>query len=129
MSNTSFDSGIGRAIAELAVAEGARVVITGRNIERGEATVQALRQAGGQATFVPAELSDEAQVQRMIEQTLAEYGVLDVVVNNAGGGATKSGVQPTDGPGARWQKLVGCSFWPPTKPPLSPAPPCLSMAA
>lgn len=107
---TGGNSGIGRAIAELAVAEGARVVITGRNIERGEATMQALRQAGGQAIFVPAELSDEAQVQHVIAQTLAAYGALDVVVNNAGGGATKSGVQPTDGPGTRWQKLVGGNF-------------------
>lgn len=107
---TGGNSGIGRAIAELAIAEGARVVITGRNIERGEATVQALRQAGGQALFVPAELSDEAQVQQVITQTIAEYGALHVVVNNAGGGATKAGVQPADGPGVRWQKLVGGNF-------------------
>ena len=63
---TGGNSGIGRAIAKLAVAEGARVVITGRNIERGEATMQALRQAGGQAIFVPAELSDEVQVQHVM---------------------------------------------------------------
>lgn len=82
---TGGNSGIGRAIAELAVAEGARVVITGRNIARGEATVQALHQAGGQALFVPVELSEEEQVRILIEKTMAEYGALHVVVNLPGG--------------------------------------------
>jgi len=103
---TGGNSGIGRAIAELAVAEGARVVITGRNVARGEATVQALHQAGGQALFVQAELSDEDQVRNVIDQTIATYGALHIVVNNAGGGATKSGVQPEDGPGVRWHKQI-----------------------
>lgn len=107
---TGGNGGIGRAIAELAVAEGARVVITGRNVERGEATVKALRLAGGQAIFVPAELSDEDQARTVIETTIAEYGALHVVVNNAGAGAKKSGVQPEDEPGVRWQKLVGANL-------------------
>lgn len=104
---TGGNSGIGRSIAELAVAEGAQVVITGRNTERGQATEQALRQAGGEARFVAAELSDEAQVRTVIEQTVATFGALHIVVNNAGGGAQKSGVQPADGPGARWNKIIG----------------------
>lgn len=107
---TGGNSGIGRAIAELAVAEGARVIITGRNRERGEATIQALQQAGGHAIFVQAELSDEEQVRNVIDQTIAAYSELHVVVNNAGGGATKSGVQPADGPGVRWQKQIGGNF-------------------
>ena len=107
---TGGNSGIGRAIAELAVAEGALVVITGRNVARGEETVQALRQAGGQALFVQAELSDETEARNVITRTIAEYGALHVVVNNAGAGAQKSGVLPDDGPGVRWQKLVGANF-------------------
>jgi len=107
---TGGNGGIGRAIAELAVAEGAHVVITGRNVARGEATVQALRLAGGEVLFVPAELSDEAQARTVIEMTIAEYGALHVVVNNVGAGAQKSGVQPQDGPGARWNKLIGANL-------------------
>ncbi len=107
---TGGNGGIGRGIAELAVAEGAHVVITGRNVARGEATVQAIQQAGGQAIFVPAELSDEVQAQTVIEATIATYGALHVVVNNAGAGAQKSGVQPQDGPGARWHKLIGANL-------------------
>ena len=107
---TGGNGGIGRGIAELAVAEGAHVVITGRNVARGEATVQALQQAGGQAIFVPAELSDEVQARTVIEATIAAYGALHVVVNNAGAGAQKSGIQPQDGPGARWHKLIGANL-------------------
>jgi NAD(P)-dependent dehydrogenase (short-subunit alcohol dehydrogenase family) len=107
---TGGNGGIGRSIAELAVSEGARVVITGRNVARGEETLQALRQAGGQALFVAADLSVEEQARRVVEQTIAEFGALHVVVNNAGAGAKKSGVQPEDGPGVRWNKLVGANF-------------------
>lgn len=107
---TGGNGGIGRSIAELAVAEGARVVITGRDQVRGEATEQALSQADGQARFVAAELNDEAQVRALIAATVAEFGALDVVVNNAGAGAQKSGVHPEDEPGVRWQKLVGANL-------------------
>jgi len=91
---TGGNGGIGRSIAEQAVAEGARVVITARDTVRGEETVQALRQAGGQALFVAADLSQADQVQQVIAQTIAEFGALHVVVNNAGAGAQKSGVTP-----------------------------------
>lgn len=107
---TGGNGGIGRSIAELAVNEGAKVVITGRNVVRGEETLRALRQAGGQALFVAADLSQEEEARRVIEQTIAEFGALHVVVNNAGAGAQKSGVQPEDGPGVRWDKLVGANF-------------------
>jgi NAD(P)-dependent dehydrogenase (short-subunit alcohol dehydrogenase family) len=107
---TGGNGGIGRSIAELAVVEGARVVITARDVARGKETVQALRQAGGQAIFVPADLSQEDQVRTVIEKTIAEYGALHVVINNAGAGAKKSGVLPEDEPGVRWNKLVGANF-------------------
>ena len=107
---TGGNGGIGRSIAELAISEGARVVITGRNVARGEETLQALHRAGGQALFVAADLSQEEQARRVVDQTIAEFGALHVVVNNAGAGAQKSGVQPEDGPGTRWDKLVGANL-------------------
>jgi NAD(P)-dependent dehydrogenase (short-subunit alcohol dehydrogenase family) len=107
---TGGNGGIGRSIAELAVAEGATVMITGRNVPRGEATVAALQQTGGQAGFVAADLSQEEQVRQVVDQTIDTFGALHVVVNNAGAGAQKSGVQAEDGPGLRWQKLVGANF-------------------
>ncbi|HMN31157.1 MAG TPA: SDR family NAD(P)-dependent oxidoreductase [Caldilineaceae bacterium] len=107
---TGGNGGIGRSIAELAVAEGVTVMITGRDVARGEATVEALRQAGGQAHFLPADLSQEEQVRQVVERTIEAFGALHIVVNNAGAGAQKSGVQKEDAPGVRWQKLVGANF-------------------
>jgi NAD(P)-dependent dehydrogenase (short-subunit alcohol dehydrogenase family) len=53
---TGGNGGIGRSIAERAVAAGAKVVITARDVARGEETAQALRHAGGECIFVPADL-------------------------------------------------------------------------
>jgi NAD(P)-dependent dehydrogenase (short-subunit alcohol dehydrogenase family) len=107
---TGGNGGIGRSIAECAVAAGAKVVITARDVARGEETAQALRQAGGDCIFAPADLSQEEQVRQVVERTVAEFGSLHIVVNNAGAGAKKSGVQPADGPGQRWQKLLGANL-------------------
>jgi NAD(P)-dependent dehydrogenase (short-subunit alcohol dehydrogenase family) len=59
---------------------------------------------------VAADLRDELQVQQVIERTLAEYGALHVVVNNAGAGAKLSGVEAGDSPAVRWNKLVSSNF-------------------
>jgi NAD(P)-dependent dehydrogenase (short-subunit alcohol dehydrogenase family) len=107
---TGGNSGIGRSIALLAAEEGAKVVIAARTVASGEATVEAIQQAGGQAIFVSADLRDEAQVQRVIKQTITAYGALHVVVNNAGAGAKLSGIKADDGPGVRWHKLVSANF-------------------
>jgi NAD(P)-dependent dehydrogenase (short-subunit alcohol dehydrogenase family) len=107
---TGGNGGIGRSIAECAVAAGAKVVITARDVARGEETAQALRQSGGECIFAPADLSQEEQVRQVVERTIAEFGALDIVVNNAGAGAKKSGVLPADLPGQRWQKLLGANL-------------------
>lgn len=107
---TGGNSGIGRGIALLAAEEGARVVIAARGVSGSSDTAQAIRQAGGEAIFIPADLRDETQVQRLIEETVAHYGALHVVVNNAGAGSKLSGVEAEDGPGARWNKLVSANF-------------------
>jgi len=107
---TGGNSGIGLGIVLLAVQEGATVVIAARNPERGAQAVQLAQQAGGQAYFVQADLRSEPQVQNVIARTLAQYGRLDVVINNAGAGAQKSGVQTIDGPSTRWEKLINANL-------------------
>jgi NAD(P)-dependent dehydrogenase (short-subunit alcohol dehydrogenase family) len=65
---------------------------------------------GGEAIFVAADLRDEAQVEQVIEKTIAEYGALHVVINNAGAGAKLSGVEAGDSPAVRWNKLINANF-------------------
>jgi NAD(P)-dependent dehydrogenase (short-subunit alcohol dehydrogenase family) len=82
---TGSTSGIGRATAYKLAAAGARVIITGRDQIRGEATVAAIRAAGGTADFVPAELANVPDVRSLAERALElGGGRIDILVNNAG---------------------------------------------
>lgn len=80
---TGAGSGIGRAIARRFAAEGATVIIDDVNPESGEAAASSIRDAGGDALFVRADVSREADVTELIERGLAYQGRLDVLVNNA----------------------------------------------
>jgi NAD(P)-dependent dehydrogenase (short-subunit alcohol dehydrogenase family) len=77
-------TGIGRAIAFAFANEGARMVVSGRSDDAGEALVTELRSLGGQAEFVRADVRHENEVQYLVDKTVARFGRLDVAVNNAG---------------------------------------------
>jgi NAD(P)-dependent dehydrogenase (short-subunit alcohol dehydrogenase family) len=77
---TGATSGIGRAVALQLAGDGAEVVVHGRNAERGSETVAEITSGGGQASFVAADLTDVADVQRMA----SEVGDIDILINNAG---------------------------------------------
>ncbi|RDD84659.1 SDR family NAD(P)-dependent oxidoreductase [Streptomyces parvulus] len=83
---TGSTSNIGQAIAEVFAAEGAHVVVSGRNTERGTAVVAGIRASGGQADFVAADLDGSTESARELAQeaTAALGGRIDVLVNNAG---------------------------------------------
>ncbi|KOV60554.1 SDR family NAD(P)-dependent oxidoreductase [Streptomyces sp. MMG1121] len=83
---TGATSNIGRAIAEAFAAEGAHVVISGRNEERGTEVVNGIRARGGRAEFVRARLDGSAEASRTLaaRATAALGGHLDILVNNAG---------------------------------------------
>lgn len=81
---TGATSGIGAAAAAAFAREGAKVVVSGRRQAKGAAIVDGIIAAGGDAYFIPADVSEEAQVEALIEQTIAHYGRLDVAFNNAG---------------------------------------------
>ncbi|MEA3151972.1 MAG: meso-butanediol dehydrogenase / (S,S)-butanediol dehydrogenase / diacetyl reductase [Gammaproteobacteria bacterium] len=103
---TGGNSGIGRAIALRAVAEGASVAITGRDRIKGDHVLSELREAGANAVFFAADLGEEHEAVDLIAAVVAHFGALDVVVNNAGAGARRSAVDPEDGPGDRLHKLM-----------------------
>ena len=81
---TGAGSGIGRATAELFAREGARVAVVDLSPESGEVVVESIREDGGDAIFVQADVSSAADVAKMVEATTQAYGRLDVLFNNAG---------------------------------------------
>ena len=80
---TGAASGIGEATVRLFAAEGANVVIADISAS-GEAVAQELRQKGEQAIFVKTDVSKAGEVEQLIQETLREYGQLDILHNNAG---------------------------------------------
>jgi NAD(P)-dependent dehydrogenase (short-subunit alcohol dehydrogenase family) len=76
---TGSTDGIGVAIAQALAAEGAQVVVSGRNAERGREVAATITDKGGQARFVLADLSDSTAVRALAE----DAGPLDILVNNA----------------------------------------------
>jgi len=77
---TGSTTGIGEAIARRAIAEGARVIVHGRDEERGRALAA---EFPGQATLAIADLADPAAAPQLVEAALKAYGQLDAIVNNA----------------------------------------------
>jgi NAD(P)-dependent dehydrogenase (short-subunit alcohol dehydrogenase family) len=83
---TGATSNIGRAIALAFAAEGAHVVVSGRNPDRGAAVVKEIEAFGGRASFVPADLDGSADRSRELAElsTAILGGRIDILVNNAG---------------------------------------------
>ncbi|WP_062215889.1 SDR family NAD(P)-dependent oxidoreductase [Streptomyces sp. NBRC 109706] len=83
---TGATSNIGQAVASALAAEGAHVAVSGRNKERGEDVVAAIRAAGGRADFVPADLDGSADASRALaaEARRVLGGRVDILVNSAG---------------------------------------------
>ncbi|WP_426437515.1 SDR family NAD(P)-dependent oxidoreductase [Bradyrhizobium genosp. P] len=77
-------TGIGRATAIAFAGEGATVVISGRRETEGKTLEAELRRLGAEAVFVAADVRHEDDVRRLVDQTMARFGRLDVAVNNAG---------------------------------------------
>ncbi len=83
---TGGGTGIGRATAVLFAAEGAKVVVTARRLPVLEDVVKEITDSGGVAKAIRCDVSDEKQVERMVAETVAAFGQLDILVNNHAGG-------------------------------------------
>jgi NAD(P)-dependent dehydrogenase (short-subunit alcohol dehydrogenase family) len=80
---TGAAQGIGRGIAHRFAEEGAAVVVADIQEERGSATTEELRAKGARASFVHTDVTEEAQIKRMVDRAVEEYGRLDILVNDA----------------------------------------------
>jgi 3-oxoacyl-[acyl-carrier protein] reductase len=81
---TGSTSGMGRASAVLFAREGAKVVVTGRNEERAKAVVDQIKSEGFEAMYVIVDTSKVEDVKVLVDKTLAAYGTVDILFNNAG---------------------------------------------
>lgn len=81
---TGAASGFGQGIAERFAAEGAKLIVNDVNADNGERVAAGIRSAGGDAHFLRADVSRGADVAALLEGTIARFGQLDIVVNNAG---------------------------------------------
>ncbi|WP_068278845.1 SDR family NAD(P)-dependent oxidoreductase [Aldersonia kunmingensis] len=80
---TGATSGIGRATATLLAARGATVLVSGRDVERGQAVVDEIRAAGGTAEFLCANLTDAESARALAGAGIAAAGKIDILINNA----------------------------------------------
>ncbi|MEO9058453.1 MAG: SDR family NAD(P)-dependent oxidoreductase, partial [Ktedonobacteraceae bacterium] len=81
---TGSAGGMGKVAAELFAKEGASVLVTDVAAREGEETAQAIRDAGGRAIFVKANVAQEDDVKHMVNAAIEEFGRVDILYNNAG---------------------------------------------
>jgi NAD(P)-dependent dehydrogenase (short-subunit alcohol dehydrogenase family) len=114
---TGAASGIGRATARLLAREGAQVVVADIDVDGGRETVDGITHAGGQAEFVETDVSQAEQVQALVTRTVARFGRLDVLHNNAYWAPLNTPVVDTTE--EQWQRTIdvtlksvylGCKF-------------------
>jgi len=95
---TGSTDGVGRLVAKRLGEAGARVLVHGRNPERGEGLVAEIKEGGGSAAFLPADLSALAEVGRLAEAVQQRADRLDILINNAGIGTGGSGASRQTSP-------------------------------
>ena len=105
---TGASSGIGRAIARRYATEGAVVYVADVNTAGGEETAAMIREAGGDASFAPCDVSDPEQVRATLDRAASERGRLDIVVNNAGVGG--GGLRAEDISVEDFQRTIGVNL-------------------
>lgn len=105
---TGGGSGIGRATALLFASEGARVIVADYNAEGGERTLRAIKEAGGEAIFHAADVSNPGEVEALVNKAVETYGRLDCAFNNAG---IEGQFSPTpECTLENWQRVIGINL-------------------
>ena len=104
---TGGNSGIGETTGHVFAREGAKVILMARRAEQGQAVAAAIRDAGGEATFIPCDVGDDESVRSAVAQAAEVYGAINVLFNNAGGG---SGSQFPDEPNSEWHRVINTNL-------------------
>ncbi|MEU7919633.1 SDR family NAD(P)-dependent oxidoreductase [Micromonospora zamorensis] len=104
---TGGTQGMGLAFAQRAATEGASVVIGARDKDRGEEVAAQIRKAGGNALFVPTDVTVEEEMARLVDSAVSEFGRLDGAFNNAGGGPMAS---VRDADSADWHRSLALNL-------------------
>jgi NAD(P)-dependent dehydrogenase (short-subunit alcohol dehydrogenase family) len=81
---TGAGHGIGESIAKTFASKGDKVVIAEINVENGNRVEEEIRKSGGEALYIRTDVSNLADVENLIKETVAQYGPIDVLINNAG---------------------------------------------
>jgi NAD(P)-dependent dehydrogenase (short-subunit alcohol dehydrogenase family) len=102
---TGSAGGMGKVAAELFACEGASIVVTDIATAQGEETARSIRDAGGNAIFVKANVANEDEVKHLVDAALDVFGRIDVLYNNAGIMPTDDG-SVTDITEATWDKIM-----------------------
>jgi NAD(P)-dependent dehydrogenase (short-subunit alcohol dehydrogenase family) len=105
---TGATSGIGRSIALMYADQGAAVMVSGRNAAKGKEVVEQIRAAGGTAAFFAADVADPGQCRLLVQQTLKEFGSVDIACNNAGAVGALSPV--AEHPVETWQYIINTNL-------------------
>jgi NAD(P)-dependent dehydrogenase (short-subunit alcohol dehydrogenase family) len=113
---TGASTGLGRAGMKKLSDEGASIIAVSRTASTLQAAVDEINAAGGKVIAVPADLSDDVQVGRVIDAAITEFGHLDVVINNAGVGYGYRSVRPNsmlalhEAPLDEWDHVMGINL-------------------
>jgi 3-oxoacyl-[acyl-carrier protein] reductase len=105
---TGGSKGLGRAEAEALAAEGAAIVVaTAKSVTEGEQVARELLAKGARAISVQADVSQAADVQRLVDSTLKTFGRLDILVNNAGTTGPHLNKPLVEMPEELWDFMIG----------------------
>jgi NAD(P)-dependent dehydrogenase (short-subunit alcohol dehydrogenase family) len=105
---TGGSSGMGRAAALAFAREGASVVVADTDAPGGEETVHRIQESGGEALFVPTDVSQSSAVESLVAATVATYGRLDCAFNNAGINIERGPL--TEGTEAVWDRIISINL-------------------
>ena len=109
---TGGNSGIGEATGKVLAGEGAKVALLARRQDKGQTVQAEIRDAGGDATFITCDVSDHASVEAAVAQAVDTYGGVQILVNNAGGGALggKAGEPMRLESNATWDRVISVNL-------------------